>query len=108
MATPKPRVKVPKGARKGEVVRVKTLLRHRMENGLREGEAGDVIPRRIINRFVCRYNDAAVFSVDLHPAISANPYIEFHMVATRSGSLKFFWHEDGGKVYTAARQIEVS
>ncbi len=108
MAVPRPRVKVPRNARKGEVVLVKTLLRHRMETGLRTDGDGNVIPRHIINGFVCRYDDAVVFSVDLRPAVSANPFIEFYVVARRSGTLKFFWYEDGGKVYTAQRQLTVS
>jgi sulfur-oxidizing protein SoxZ len=33
-------------------------------------------------RFVCSYNDAEVFSADLHPAISANPFIAFSTIAT--------------------------
>ena len=34
-----------------------------------------VIPRKIINRFACRYGGVEVFSVDLHEAVSANPYM---------------------------------
>ena len=108
MAVPRPRVKVPRNARKGEVVPVKTLLRHRMETGLRTDGDGNIIPRHIINGFVCRYDSAVVFSMDLHPAVSANPYIEFYVMARRSGKLEFFWYEDGGEVYTAQHQLTVS
>src|SRR2546427_8940352 len=31
--------------------------------------------RSIIRRFVCTYNGAEVFRVDLHPAVAANPLI---------------------------------
>ena len=108
MAKPKPRVKMPRHARKGEIIQVKTLLRHRMETGLRTDGGGNVVPRHIINRFVCRYDHTVVFSADLYPAVSANPYIEFCMVASQSGALEFFWYEDGGKVYAAQRQLTVS
>jgi sulfur-oxidizing protein SoxZ len=108
MAVPRPRVKVPRNARKGEVVLVRTLLRHRMETGLRTDDDGNLIPRHIINEFVCRYDDAVVFSMELHPAVSSSPYIEFYVLARRSGTLEFFWYEDGGKVYTAQRQLTVS
>jgi len=108
MAVPRPRVKVPRNATKGEVVLVKTLLRHRMETGLRTDGDGNVIVRHIINRFVCQYDDAVVFSMDLHPAVSANPYNEFYVVARQSGTLEFFWYEDGGEVFTAQRQLTVS
>ncbi|HHZ78404.1 MAG TPA: thiosulfate oxidation carrier complex protein SoxZ, partial [Candidatus Lambdaproteobacteria bacterium] len=48
-----------------------------------------------------------VFSADLHEAISANPLIQFHLVAKNSGTLEFIWHEDGGQVYTTTRELRV-
>ena len=61
----------------GELFQVKTLISHQMETGLRRDDKGEVIPRKIINRFICRYNAAEVFGVDLHEAVAANPYFEF-------------------------------
>ena len=87
-------------AAKGEIFQVKTIISHQMETGLRHDEQGEVIPRKIINRFVCRYDDAVVFSADLHEAVAANPFIEFYLRATESGRLEFIWEEDGGGVYS--------
>ncbi|TJW41518.1 MAG: thiosulfate oxidation carrier complex protein SoxZ, partial [Mesorhizobium sp.] len=64
--------------------------------------------RKIINRFVCRYNDVMVFSVDLHEAIAANPFFEFSLRATESGRLDFVWEEDGGAVYALSHQLTVA
>lgn len=99
MSAPAPRVQVPAKAAKDEVFRVKTLITHPMETGLRRDEQGSVVPRRIINKFVCRHNGEVVFSVDLHEAFAANPYIEFYLRATESGRLTFVWEEDGGNAY---------
>ena len=107
MAISRSRVKAPATTKAGEVFAVKTLLRHHMETGLRIDDRGEVIPRHIINRFVCRYNEDVVFSVDLHPAVSANPFLEFYVVARQSGTLTFAWHEDGGEIYTAQHQLTV-
>ena len=107
MFTPTPRVQVPNAAAKGEIVQIKTLISHQMETGLRRDDQGDVIPRKIINKFVCRYNDVVVFSVDLHEAVAANPYIEFYLRATESGRLEFAWEEDGGGVYSLAHHLMV-
>jgi sulfur-oxidizing protein SoxZ len=97
---PAPRVQVPRTAAKGEVVRVKTLmLDHPMETGLRVDSQGEAVPRKIINEFVCRYNGEVVFSVDMHEAVAANPYLEFAIRATVSGRLDFIWKEDGGAVF---------
>ena len=103
-----PRVLVPSVAAKGEVIQVKTIISHQMETGLRHDNQGQVIPRKIINRFVCRYGGEVVFSVDLHEAISANPFIEFYLRATQSGPLEFIWEEDGGGVYRLAHELAVA
>jgi sulfur-oxidizing protein SoxZ len=108
MFTPTPRVQVPSVAAKDEIFRVKALISHQMETGLRRDAQGDVIPRKLINKFACRYNDIVVFDVDLHEAMAANPYIEFYLRATESGRLKFIWQEDGGQIYALTHQLTVS
>jgi sulfur-oxidizing protein SoxZ len=107
MFTPTPRVQVPSVAAKSEIFQVKALISHQMETGLRRDPQGDVIPRNIINKFVCRYNDVVVFDVDLHEAMAANPYIEFYLRATESGRLEFSWEEDGGHTYALTHQLTV-
>lgn len=106
--TPIPRVIVPGTVAKGEVVPVKTIIQHEMETGLRTDSEGEVIPRKIINSFICRYGSVEVFSVDLHEAVSANPFFEFSLLATESGRMEFIWEEDGGAVYSLAHDIVVT
>ena len=68
-----------------------------------------MISRKIIHKFVCRYGGAEVFSVDLHEAISANPFIEFYLRATESGDFEFIWEEDNGGVTdwnTSSRSLD--
>ena len=108
MTTPTPRVLIQNTATKGEIFPVKTIISHQMETGLRHDAQGRVIPRKIINKFVCRYGGTEVFSVDLHEAISANPFIEFHLRATESGQLEFIWEEDGGGVYRLEHELAVA
>jgi len=108
MFTPTPRVQVPSAAAKGEVFPVKTLISHQMETGLRRDDQGNVISRKIINKFTCRYNDVVVFSVDLHEAVAANPFIEFYLRATESGRLAFVWEEDGGGTYALEHHLTVA
>ena len=108
MAAVMPRVQVPSSVPKREVFQIKALISHRMETGLRRSYEGNIIPRDIINKFVCRYNGADVFVVDLHEAVAANPYFEFYLRATEGGRLEFVWQEDGGHVYALAHQITVT
>ena len=104
----KPRVKVPTSAKKGEMFQVKTLITHKMETGTRKGKDGKLVPRKILNKFVCTYNGKEVFSADMHPAVAANPYIAFYVKATESGALDFSWTEDGGNVIKDSKKISVS
>jgi sulfur-oxidizing protein SoxZ len=108
MAKVKPRVRVPKNAKQGEVVEIKTLISHEMETGRRKGKDGNLIPRKIINRFECRFGGEVVFAADWHPAISANPYMAFHYKAEKSGDMEFKWVDDDGTEYTATEKLNVS
>jgi len=107
-ATAKPRVKVPKSAAKGEIIEIKTLITHQMESGQRKGKDGNLIPRQIINKFVCSFNGAEVFSSDWHGAVSANPYLAFNMRASKSGTFEFKWIDDDGSVYTTTADLTVA
>ncbi len=107
MAKSKPRVKAPKKAAVGEIVTIKTLISHKMESGLRKGKDGNLIPRSIINRFTAEFNGQLVFAVDIDPAISANPFLEFTMKATESGEFTFTWVDDDGSVYTKKSKMTV-
>jgi sulfur-oxidizing protein SoxZ len=108
MTTVAPRVLLPSAAAKGEIFKVKSIINHQMETGFRHDAQGRVIPRKIIHRFVCRYGGAEVFSVDLHEAISTNPFIEFYLRATESGRLDFIWEEDNGGVYRLEHELTVA
>lgn len=103
----KPRIKVPKKAGKGDIIEIKTLIAHRMESGHRKDQEGNKIPRKIINHFICRYNDEVVLESEWHTAISTNPYLAFHAVATESGVFEFIWTDDDGSEYTKTAKIEV-
>jgi len=103
-----PRVNVPSSATRGEIFVVRSLITHPMETGLRKDEQGEIIPRKIINSFTCRYNGEIVFKTELHEAIAANPYIEFHVRAVESGTLDYLWEEDGGAVFTLQSTLTVT
>ncbi|MCB1438233.1 MAG: thiosulfate oxidation carrier complex protein SoxZ [Nitratireductor sp.] len=108
MAKVKPRVKVPKTASAGEVITIKTLISHKMESGQRKDSDGKAIPRQIINKFTAEFNGQPVFSADIHPAVSANPYLEFTAKVSESGKFTFTWVDDDGSVYTDEQEIAVS
>jgi sulfur-oxidizing protein SoxZ len=102
------RIAVPRRARRGEVIQIRTLISHEMETGFRRDQMGRAIPRDILHRFSCTYNGVEVFRADLFPAIAANPFITFHTVATQSGELAFAWTDDQGNTHRETARIEVT
>lgn len=100
-------IKAPATARRGEVIAISTIIGHPMETGFRPGGDGKILPRDIIQRFSCHYDDALVFSAELFSAIAANPLVAFHTVATHSGQLRFTWEGDQGFRHSETVAIQV-
>ena len=57
-----PRIRIPRSARPGEVIEVRTLIEHPMETGLRTDAAGQTIPRGMLSRLVVRMNGEQGFA----------------------------------------------
>lgn len=106
MATPKPRVKLPKTAAKNEIVTIKSLISHDMESGQRKDSSGKIIPARS--------------STSSHASSTASPFSaatssrRFRLIriwslpqGSGSGTFKFSWVDDDGSVYTDEQQIKV-
>ena len=100
-------INVPAKARRGDVVEIKTLIQHPMDTGYRVGLNGVLIPRDIIQAFVCTYNSREIFRAELHPAIAANPFISFFTVAMETGTIEFKWTGDNGFSATESASITV-
>jgi sulfur-oxidizing protein SoxZ len=100
-------INVPRKAKRGDVIEIKTLMSHIMETGYRHTASGEVVPRDIITSFSCRYNGTEIFRADLFPAIAANPFIAFFTTATESGTFDFEWIGDQGFSETASASISV-
>ena len=99
-------INVPKTAKRGEVIAIKTLISHEMETGYRHDNVGKLVPRNIISEFVCTYDGEEIFRATLYPAISANPFISFFTVATKSGRIEFKWTGDNG--FSATESVPIT
>ena len=109
MAKVKPRVKVPKKAAPGDTITIKSLISHPMESGQRKDrKTGELIPRKIINKFVATFEGDEVVNVAIDPAVSANPYFEFDMTVPGPGTIRFEWTDDDGTVYDIEKNIKAA
>jgi sulfur-oxidizing protein SoxZ len=102
------RIVLPKAAKKGETIEIKSLVQHQMETGFRRDNMGRAVPRHIITRYTVTYGGEEIFKVDLFPGVAANPYFAFHTSATETGDIVFRWEDDKGQVITETRRLVVT
>jgi sulfur-oxidizing protein SoxZ len=111
-------INVPPAPKKGEVIEIRALIQHPMQTGYRPDAKGAIIPRDIVRRFTCHFQPAdanvnanaareLVIEADLYPAIAANPYFAFQMVANAKGSLIFNWAGDKNFAQTETVALNV-
>lgn len=101
-------INAPKQVTRGAAFDVKLLISHPMESGQRRDAMGAAIPRDIIHSFVCLYNDEEVLRADLFPAIAANPFLSFAVVAQETGTLTMTFTDDHGVAQTETAHITVA
>lgn len=102
------RLSVPETARKGDIIEIKALIQHPMESGFRRGPRGEVIAREIITHFECIYEGERVFEAEFFPAVAANPFLTFHIRATKSGTLTFRWTDQNGQSWSDTASLRVT
>jgi sulfur-oxidizing protein SoxZ len=104
-------ITIPRTPKEGEVIEIRVLIQHPMETGFRVAADGQLLPRDIIKRFTCRFDDGSgevtIFAAELFPAIAANPYLAFDMVAA-NGTFAFAWEGDNGFAHAETAVLKVS
>ena len=105
----KPRIWISNDSPKqDEIVRVRALIEHRMESGMRVGSDGKAIARNIVSKFEARLDDDLLFVWEPETAVSQNPYIEFTFVARRTGELHLSWVDDQGVEVRGSKALTVA
>ena len=101
-------INAPTQVKQGEPFEVRLLISHPMESGQRRDAYGKAIPREIIHTIVCTLSGETVLSARFFPAISANPYLSFFVVARASGDLVLRFTDDVGLTQTETVPITVA
>lgn len=108
MVATQPRIKLPDVIKAGDVIEVKTLVRHEMETGNRHDKTGKPIPRDIINTFIAKFDGEQVFRAEFGPGISANPYLAFQLRVAGPGTIEITWIDDEGVSVVATAPVIVA
>lgn len=102
------RLKVPPRARRGELIEIRLLLEHPMENGFRRDSLGRALPKNVIHTLRVRYDGRDILRAELGSGIAANPYLAFFTLATASGEIDVSWIDDAGTTGQISAPIAVT
>ncbi|MBL4711968.1 MAG: thiosulfate oxidation carrier complex protein SoxZ [Gammaproteobacteria bacterium] len=83
----------------GDEAKVKCLIRHPMESGLRKSKkTKKLIPAKFIQEVVCKHNGKTVMTAQWNGTISTNPYMVFHLTEVKNGDMiKISWVDNTGQ-----------
>ena len=86
---------------------VKALFSHPMETGNRKDKkTGEKIPAHHITEVTAEYNSSVVFTAQMGPAVSKNPYLSFKFKGGSAGEkVKLTWVDNmgAGKAFQSAK-----
>lgn len=102
------RIVMPKTAKKGDVIEIKTLVTHPMETGYRRDDMGKPISRDIISLLTVTYGGQEIFRMDMFPGVAANPFAAFTTVATETGEFVFTWMDEHGDRHVEKATLTVT
>ncbi|MDH5436683.1 MAG: thiosulfate oxidation carrier complex protein SoxZ [Gammaproteobacteria bacterium] len=82
-----------------DVTLVRSSMKHPMETGQRKDKkTGKNIPAHFIQIATFEHNGKVVFTANLGPAVSKNPYISFKFKGGKKGdTIKMNWVDNKGK-----------
>ena len=106
----KPKIRGPRGAvKKGDVVEIKSLIKHPMESGQRKDKnTGEPIPAHFIESVVVEYGGKDVLKAKWTGAVSKDPFFSFFIKAGASGPIKMTWKDNKGQVFDVSTKITVA
>jgi len=93
---------------KGDVVEVKALMTHPMENGMAKNkETGEVIPAHFIQNLTAKVGNTTVLTALWSGGVSKNPYLSFKFTGAAKGDkVELTWTDNKGETETEVAEIE--
>ncbi len=102
------RIRIPPNIKRGDVVRVRSLVLHPME--IVERKDGKPVDKNyhFINKVIVTYNGREILQADTTQSISENPFFSFTFKAAEPGTLKITFLDTHGGKYEGAAEIKFS
>jgi sulfur-oxidizing protein SoxZ len=89
------KIKLKPKARKG-VIKIKVLITHPMETGLRK-KKGKIVPANFITDLNISVNGSQVVSSDVGSSVSKNPYFQFQVNGKKGDKVVIAYNDNQGK-----------
>ncbi len=95
-----------KAKERNGVVAVKTLMKHKMETGLRKDKkTGKKIPEHWIQNVTAESSGKVVFKAAFNTSISKDPYLAFDFVGKKGDTIKISWIDNKGATDSAETAV---
>lgn len=109
-----PRVHIPEKIKAGDVVTIQAAISHPMR--LPPGDMKDDGKKRkckkseanYIEFFIATFEGNTFFRTRFWSAISANPYLSFHLRVPGPGTLDLQWVDNSGRTWNLSRKLDVA
>jgi sulfur-oxidizing protein SoxZ len=89
------KIKLKPKARKG-VIKIKALITHPMETGLRK-KKGKLVPANYITDLSVSVNGTKIVTGDIGSTISKNPYFQFQVSGKKGDKVSISYNDNNGK-----------
>ena len=103
-----PRIRVPRSAKAGEVIEIRTLMEHPMETGLRQDDDGFIVPRNMLTSLLVRMNGETVLAAEFRNGTAANPYHAFFVRVEQTSLFEFAWTDEFNRTVRAEARVAVA
>lgn len=101
-------LRVPKEAKKGEIIRVQMVITHPMTPPRKDPATGQEIPPHTLKKLELFYNNRLVSIVNMGGGISANPFMAFSLKVDESGVIKIVYEDNRGGRWEKSVEIRVT
>ncbi len=101
-------LRVPKEAKKGEIVRVQMVITHPMTPPRKDPQTGQTIPAYHLTKLDLFFNDKLVSTVNMGAGVSANPFMALTLKVEESGIVKIVYEDNKGGKWERTAEIKVS
>ena len=101
-------LRVPRKAKKGEIVRVQMVIIHPMTPPRRDPQTGQEVPGHYLTKLELFFNDKLVSTVNMGAGVSANPFMAFTLRVEDSGVVKIVYEDNQGGKWERTAEIKVS